>query len=203
MTKPDPTPDPTQGAGRKAGPLPFSPRSRAKRMYRARRKRLLEVPTEALVRRFGAANVVVDEDEARSARVILDDAVIEMGFSGLFRMFGALIDTQWVGVSGNPADPETVLEFRFDRMSFATKQGSGTALADRLGDATTRQLAERAELKSIRVEDGPEGRRVVITPLAGTITAVYLPPMPPYSVPIKPEEADDHIALVLHLLRKP
>ncbi|MGA7270999.1 MAG: hypothetical protein WB239_07990, partial [Acidimicrobiia bacterium] len=173
-----------------------------KRMYRARRKRLLEVPSEAMRRRFGPSNVVVDEEEGRSARVTLDGAVIEMGFSGLFRMFGALIDTQWVGVTGDPSDPETVLEFRFDKMSFATKQGSGTALADRLGDARTRRLAERSELKSIRVEDGPGGRRVVVTPLAGTITAVYLPPMPPYSVPIKPEEADDHIDLVLHLLGK-
>jgi hypothetical protein len=171
-------------------------------MYRARRKRLLEVPSEALRRRFGPNNVVVDEEEARSARVTLDDAVVEMGFSGLFRMFGALIDTQWVGVTGTPGEPETVLEFRFDKMEFATKQGSGTALADRLNDAKTKRLAKRSELKSIRVEDGPESRRVVITPLAGTITAVYLPPMPPYSVPIKPEEADDHIELVLHLLRK-
>jgi hypothetical protein len=195
-------PDPNQAAGRKAGRLPFSPRSRAKRMYRARRKRLLEVPSEALGRRFGTSNVMVDEEEGRSARVTLDDAVVEMGFSGLFRMFGALIDTQWVGVTGTPSKPETVLEYRFDKMYFATKEGSGTALADELNDAKTKRLAKRSELKSIRVENGPGWRRAVITPLAGTITAVYLPPMPPYSVPIKPEEADDHIELVLHLLGK-
>ena len=47
--------------------------------------------------------------------------------------------------------------------------------------------------------DGPGGRLVEITPLPGTITAVYFPPMPPYSVPIRPDEADDQLRLLLHL----
>jgi hypothetical protein len=187
--------DSSQGAGRKAGPLPFSPRSRAKRMYRARRRRILEVPVAALVRRFGATRVEVDEEESRSARVTLDGAAIEVGFSGVFRMFGALIDTQWIGVSGVPRSPTHLLEYRFDKRTFVTKKGPDGDLASRLSDQQTKALAGRSELKSISVEDGPEGRRVVITPLAGTITAVYVPP-----VPIKPQEADDHIALLLHLL---
>jgi hypothetical protein len=42
---------------------------------------------------------------------------------------------------------------------------------------------------------------VEIVALAGTITAVYFPPMPPYTVPLKATEADDHISLLLHILR--
>jgi hypothetical protein len=48
-----------------------------------------------------------------------------------------------------------------------------------------------------------EGRRVELTPLAGTITAVYFPPMPPYTVLLREGETSDHLDLVLHLLSLP
>jgi hypothetical protein len=154
-----------------------------------------------LIARFGTDAVQVDNDDARSARVVLDEVTIEVGFAGIFRMFGALIDTQWVGVRGS-GSAETILEYRFDKKKFLVKTGSDTALEERLSDATTGALAARSELKKLRVEDGAASRRVVITPLAGTITAVYVPPMPPYSVPMKIGEANDHIELLLHLLDK-
>jgi hypothetical protein len=162
---------------------------------------LLEVPTAALRRRFGAEAVTVDEEEARSARVVDGDLTLEVGFSGVFRMFGALIDTQWVGVRGELAEERVRLAYRFDKETFVVKHGADTGLAARLGGGATTTLAARSELKSIEVEDDGTGRRVVITPLPGTITAVYFPPMPPYSVPLKANEADDHIALALHLLQ--
>jgi hypothetical protein len=189
------------GVGRKAGPPPFSPRSRARRLYRARRGRLLEVPVAAMRKRFGHNQVVVDDADARFARTTHRDATIEVGFAGVFRMFGALIDTQWVGVIGSVDDKDDRLLYRFDKRAFVVKRGADAGLAGRLGDSETVKLAGRSELKSIEIIDGPNGRRVVITPIPGTITAVYFPPMPPYSVPIKPHEADDHIELVLHLLR--
>jgi hypothetical protein len=131
---------------------------------------------------------------------IASDLRIEVGFAGVFRMFGALIDTQWVGVAGSPGAVSTQLEYRFDRRRFVVKKGDRLDLATHLGDEVTTALAKRAELKAIKVDDSPSGRIVTITPLAGTITAVYFPPMPPYSVPIKLEEAKDHITLLLHLL---
>ena len=73
-------------------------------------------------------------------------------------------------------------------------------MARHFSDETTRRLAARSELKRLTVRDDAEGRLVELVPLAGTITAVYFPPMPPYTVPLKDEEADDHISLVLHLL---
>lgn len=157
------------------------------------------MPAAALRKRFGE-DVVVDDDQARFARVDLGDAVIEMGFAGVFRMLGALIDTNWVGITGDLSDLDTTLEYRFDKKRFVVKVGQDSALAERLADSKTTDLAGRSELKTIAVESGSHGRRVTITPLPGTITAVYFPPMPPYSVPIKPHEADDHIELLLHLL---
>ena len=50
------------------------------------------------------------------------------------------------------------------------------------------------------MRDDPGGRLVELIPLAGTITAMYFPPLPPYTVPLKDAEADDHVSLVLHLL---
>ncbi len=162
---------------------------------------MLEVPSGALQRRFGQANVEIDDTEFRYARVhVRPDLTVEVGFSGVFRMFGALIDTQWVARRGGPPGEEAVeVEYRFDKSAFYRGRSADHPLARHLGDERTVRLASRAELKKIKVLDGPGGRLVEITPLPGTITAVYFPPMPPYSVPIRPEEADDQLELLLHL----
>jgi hypothetical protein len=36
--------------------------------------------------------------------------------------------------------------------------------------------------------------------MAGTITALYFPPLPPYTVLIRPDEADAQLALLTRLL---
>ncbi len=192
------------GAGRKAGSSPFGYRARVKRLYRSRRERLLVVPHAALVKRFGAGLVDLDTVEARSTRATLGSGlIVEAGFKGNFRMFGALIDTQWVGRRGQPiGDDADLLEYRFDKEAFRVRRGGeGTkALGERLCDARMKALAKEGTLKSIRVLDAPGGRQVEIIPLAGTITAMYFPPLPPYTVPIKPQEADAQLELTLRLL---
>lgn len=162
---------------------------------------MLEVPSGALQRRFGRSNVEVDDTEFRYARAqARPDLMVEVGFSGIFRMFGALIDTQWVARRGGPPGEGAVeVGYRFDKSAFYRGRSSDHPLARRLSDKRTQTLASRAELKRIKVLDGPGGRLVEITPLPGTITAVYFPPMPPYSVPIKPEEADQQLELLLYL----
>lgn len=176
-------------------------RSRARRLYGSRRERLLVVPRQALDRRFGSARVEADDDN-RWLRVHLDaDAVVEAGFTGNFRMFGALIDTQWTARAGTVDTDGPRYDYRFDKHAFRAHSGGDDATATRLADAATRKLASRSELKRLNVRDGSEGRLVELVPLAGTITAVYFPPMPPYTVPLKAEEADDHLDLVIHLLR--
>jgi hypothetical protein len=200
----NPTSSEEGGAGRKAGSSPFGYRNRVKRLYRSRRERLLVVPHAALVKRFGSQAVELDTVEARSTRTELSSGVvIEAGFKGNFRMFGALIDTQWVGRIGEPpGDTADLLEYRFDKEAFRVRQGDETTkrLAERLCTARMQQLAKDGVLKSIRVLDAPGGRQVEIIPLAGTITAMYFPPLPPYTVPIKPEEATVQLELTLLLL---
>jgi hypothetical protein len=151
-------------------------------------------------RRFGPEAVEIDRTDARYARVqVRPDLTVEVGFAGVFRMFGALIDTQWVARRGSPSDG-TEVSYRFDLQTFVGKSREARRLAERLSDVHATTLARRSELKSIRVLDGPAGRLVEITPLPGTITAMYLPPLPPYSVPIRPTEADDQLELLLHLV---
>lgn len=202
---PDSSSSDPRGAGRKAGSSPFAYRNRVKRLYRSRREKLLVVPHAALLKRFGALNVDLDEVEARSTRAEVGEGiVVEAGFKGNFRMFGALIDTQWVGRRGTPPDESAdLLEYRFDKEVFRVRRGDEQTrrLAERLGDSRTKALAKAGVLKSIKVLDTPDGRQVEIVPLAGTITAMYFPPMPPYTVPIKPEEAAAQLDLALHLLR--
>ncbi len=189
-----------QGAGRKTGSLPMGLRSRARRLYRIRREQLMEIPVAALNERFGPDQVVVDEHH-QYARVESSDYTLELGFAGTYRMFGALIDMQWVALRGDTTGTTDEFEYRFDRKSFVVKKGSDQVLGARMADHRAVELAGRSELKSLKVSNGPSGRKVTITPLPGTITAVYFPPLPPYSVPLKPHEARDHIALALHLLQ--
>lgn len=204
MSEPDSPRSDTEGAGRKAGSFPFGYRNRVKHLYRSRRTKLLVVPHGALTRRFGTDAVELDTADARNTRVTLESgSVIEAGFKGNFRMFGALIDTQWIGQRGTPpGESADLLEYRFDKEKFRVRRGDeATArLADRMCDATMRTLAKDAVLKSIRVLDGPDGRQVEVIPLAGTITAMYFPPLPPYTVPIKPAEAKAQLDLVMDLL---
>ena len=158
------------------------------------------MPREALDRRFTPGRVQSDDDH-RWLRVELEgDSVLEVGFAGTFRMFGALIDTQWTGRVGRVPDKTPRYDYRFDKKSFQAHSGGDPATARRLSDETTLRLAARSELKRLTVRAHADGRLVELVPLAGTITAVYFPPMPPYTVPLKAGEADDHIALVIHLL---
>ncbi len=200
----DPTSSKDGGAGREAGSSPFGYRSRVKRLYRSRREKLLVVPHAALVRRFGSEAVELDVVEARNTRAALSSGVVvEAGFKGNFRMFGALIDTQWVGRSGEPPEESAdLLEYRFDKETFRVRRGDEQTrqLAERLCTPRMKGLAKDAVLKAIRILDAPHGRQVEIVPLAGTITAMYFPPLPPYTVPIKPEEATAQLELTLHLL---
>jgi hypothetical protein len=146
--------------------------------------------------------VEVDEEDARFARVLVrPDLVVEVGFAGVYRMFGALIDTQWVARRGDKLAPSrVVLDYRFDKMAFVSKGAGGGDIAVRINDEKTRRLARAGELKRLRVLDDGVGRQVEIIPLSGTITAMYLPPLPPYTVPIKPEEAAAQLDLLLHLV---
>ena len=177
--------------------VPLGLRGRVQLLYRSRRQRLLEEPTAALARHFGSDLVELDRTEFRHVRVSpRDDLVVEASFAGVFRMFGVLIDTQWLARRGSTSTPEMAsVNYRFDLEKFRGSEG----LAQRLGETRTRALAKEAELKSIKVTEFREGRLVDLTPLPGTITAMYLPPLPPYTVTIKPEEADAQLALLLHL----
>lgn len=174
-------------------------RSRVGRLYGSRRHRLLLVPRGALERRYGAGRIEADDDN-RWLRVRDGEATVEVGFAGTFRMFGALFDTQWVARLGSVDPGAARYEYRFDKKRFVARAGAGEARAAVLTDDTVRRLAGRSEIKRLTVLDGRAGTQVELVPLAGTITAVYFPPMPPYTVVLKDAEADDHLALVLHLL---
>ena len=103
-------------------------------------------------------------------------------------------------------------DYRFDKKAFVPARrdrgrratavtAEATAQAAALADETVVELAGRSELKSMSVLVGPHGRQVELVPLAGTITAMYFPPLPPYTVALKTGEVQDHLTLLEHLVR--
>lgn len=183
----------------------LSLRYRASLLYEGRRKTILNEPVEAM-RRVGLQPVV--DPQCRYARSQFGQGVIiEVGFANSFRIFGALIDTLWTGRHEGTRRPRIVLGYRFGRNGrFTPKTRSEKAYewAEALNsDPTLRQLLARAELKDLHLEESPRGRIIQLQPLAGTITALYFPPLPPYTVPVNPVEADAQLELLTRLLTQP
>ena len=189
----------SQQAKRRLAPL--SLRYRASLLYEGRRRAVLDEPVEAM-RRAGLQPVIDIHSRFARARTG-DDTIVEAGFASSVRIFGALIDTLWTG-KREGTRPSAVIGFRFGRNGrFVPKSRIQRArdVAEALNaEPTLQELVARAELKDVRFEDGPRGRLVQLQPLAGTITALYFPPLPPYTVPIRPGEADAQLELLTRLL---
>jgi len=179
--------------------VPWSLRRRLSLLYGAKRRRILEEPIAAL-ERF-ADGVEVDPEWRWARARLADGSDVEVGFRGKARVFGVLIDTVWTGRRGTCGEERTEIRFRFGRNVFRPRRRAGAVLADALTrDARIQRMIRAAELRSVRVIECPEGRLVEVIPLPGTITALYLPPLPPFTVTIRPEEAETQLALVRRLL---
>ena len=178
----------------------FNMRRRMSGLYETRRRRILEEPRAALDK-FGIDYEVAEGH--RQVRARLDDEVrMAVGFTGRVRIFGALLDTLWVTVRGDPGPKPERVAYHFKRSRFTTRSNEGfpQAAADRANrDSGVRKLIPKGELRHVRLLLGPNGQRVEIIPLPGTITAIFIPPMPPYTVPIRQDEADAQLQLLLRL----
>ena len=181
---------------------PLSLRHRVSLLYEGRRSAVLSEPVDAM-RRAGL-NPVIDPRSRHARSRIGDDITVEVGFASSVRIFGALIDTLWTGKREGVRLPPAVLAYRFDRGGrFVPRTRSGPAgdVAEALNaDPGLQPLLARAELKDVHLTQGPHGRSVQLQPLAGTITALYFPPLPPYTVIIRPDEADAQLVLLTRLL---
>jgi hypothetical protein len=175
-------------------------RRRMSGLYETRRRRILEEPRAAL-EKFGIDYEVAEGH--RQVRARLDDDIqMAVGFTGRVRIFGALLDTLWVTVDGDPGQKPERVSYHFKHNRFVTRsqEGFAGAVADRANrDSRVRNLISEGELKHVRLLVGPNGQRVEIVPMPGTITAIFIPPMPPYTVPIRQDEADAQLQLLLHL----
>ena len=179
----------------------FNMRNRMSGLYETRRRRILEEPRAALEK----LNIDYEVTEShRQVRASLDDHTqLAVGFTGRVRIFGALLDTTWVTSKGDLSVAKLDLaSYHFTKKRFVTrsKREGVRAAAARAGrDSQVQKLIPRGELKHVRLWFAPRGQKVEIIPLPGTITAIFLPPVPPYSVPIRQEEADAQLQLLLRL----
>jgi hypothetical protein len=176
----------------------LSPRRRAALLYRQRREALLAEPIAAL-RRAGLTPTL--DDDFLAARSDLEDGgMLEVGFRVDGRIFGVLIDTLWT-LRTSSKGPEERLVYRFGRHPrFVAARGRAGNLANRLNrDHHLRELIAQAELRNVLIDNTRSRRLVQLRPAPGTLTAVYFPPMPPLSVPMKPAEADAHIDILRRL----
>lgn len=178
----------------------FNLRTRVSGLYETRRRRILEEPRAAL-EKFNIDYQVTEGH--RQVRARLDDDVrLAVGFTGRVRIFGALLDTIWVTSKGDPGDKPALASYHFTKKRFTTRSDKDHVLAaaERASrDSRVQKLIPKGELKHVRLLVGPRGQKVEIIPLPGTITAIFLPPMPPYSVPIRQDEADAQLQLLLRL----
>lgn len=177
-------------------------RNRVSGLYETRRRRILEEPRAALEK----ANIDYRVTEGfRQVTARLDDGVpMAVGFTGRVRIFGALLDTIWVTMKGDPVPKPERITYHFTKKRFITRsqKGYAQAAAERASrDSRVRKLIPQGELRHVRILVGPRGQKVEIIPLPGTITAIFIPPMPPYTVPIRPEEADAQLQLLLRLTK--
>ena len=175
-------------------------RTRLSGLYETRRRRILEEPREAL-EKFNIDYRVLDGHRQVTAR--LDNNIrLAVGFSGRVRIFGALLDTLWVTVQGDPGPKPERIAYHFKHHRFTTRsqeEFAQTAADLASHDSRVQKLIPKGELKHVRLLVGPNGQRVEIVPLPGTITAIFIPPMPPYTVPIRQDEADAQLQLLLRL----
>ena len=179
----------------------FNMRNRMSGLYETRRRRILEEPRAALEK----LDIDYEVTEGhRQVRASLNDHVqLAVGFTGRVRIFGALLDTTWVTSKGDLSAAKLDLaSYHFTKKRFVTrsKKERVLAAAARAGrDSQVQRLIPKGELKHVRLLFAPRGQKVEIIPLPGTITAIFLPPVPPYSVPIRQEEADAQLQLLLRL----
>ena len=170
-------------------------------LYETRRRRILEEPRAAL-EKFNIDYQVTEGHRQVRAR-LGDDVQLAVGFTGRIRIFGALLDTTWVAAKGDlGATKPDMASYHFTKKRFTTRSNKDyvIAAADRASrDSQVQRLIPEGELKHVRLLVGPRGQKVEIIPLPGTITAIFLPPVPPYSVPIRQEEADAQLQLLLRL----
>ena len=194
--------DPAEETTTRRRRLPLSLRERVSLLYEGRRAAVLGEPVAAM-RRAGL-DPVVDERHRFAHSRFGAPVTIEVGFVSSFRIFGALIDTVWTGKDEAARGTAAVLGYRLGRHARflpSTRSARAREWADELNaDGSLCQLINRAELKEVRLEEGPRGRIVQLQPLAGTITAVYFPPLPPYTVAVRPSEADAQLELLTRLL---
>jgi len=179
--------------------IPWSLRRRLSLLYGAKRRRILAEPIEAL--QSLDLEVEIDPDWRWVRALLPDGSEVEAGFRGKARVFGVLIDTVWTARRGRCERDRRELRYRFDKKRFRAGDPAGKGVAEALSaDEEIRRLIAVAELRSLRVIVCSEGRIVEAIPLPGTITALYLPPMPPFTVTIRPVEADAQLALVRRVL---
>jgi hypothetical protein len=168
---------------------------------------LLEVPVAAL--RAAGHDVMVDAD-ARGARSTIDaDTVIGVGFAGAARIFGVMMDTVWtLRTTAITSTPVTVT-YRFGgrrRRGWHGSAAPSLSAAAALNVAAALNAArdlddliDRATLKRATVRLGPAHTMIELTPIPGTLTSLYLPPLPPSTVPLRPAEAAAQVALLTRL----
>ncbi len=169
-------------------------------LYETRRRRILEQPRESL-EKLGIDYHVTDGH--RQVLAQLEDGLqLAVGFTGRVRIFGALLDTLWVTVKGDPGPKPERITYHFKHKRFVTRSQKpyAQAAARRAGsDHRVQELIPQGELKHVRLLVGPDGQRVEIVPLPGTITAIFIPPVPPYTVPLRQDESDAQLQLLLRL----
>lgn len=171
--------------------------------YESTRREVLESVAAAL--RGSGARPRIDADARRlTARVRGMD--LEVAFRTRRQLFGAHLHAVYTVARGGAGPAAGAVGYRWGlvhRRGFVARRGSDPSLsnlAERLNqDQALRTLMRDAGVRAVGIAKSNAGWVVRLEPVAGVVTVMYVPPLPPFAVRLQPDEVDGHVE-VLHRL---
>lgn len=171
--------------------------------YESTRREVLESIADPL-RSLGARPKVDAASRKLTARVRGMD--VEVAFLTRRQLFGAHLHAVYtVAVRGGERASGAV-GYRWgvvSRRGFVARRGSDARLsemAERLNaDESLRALLRDAGVRAVGIASGENGWVVRLEPVPGVITVMYVPPLPPFAVRLKPDEVEGHVEVLQRL----
>lgn len=172
--------------------------------YESTRREVLE-SVAAPLRGMGARPRI--DADARTLTARVRGMNLEVAFRTRRQLFGAHLHAVSTVVLPGGEPVSGAVGHRWGlagRRGFVARRGSDqrlSALADRLNqDDALRTLMRDAGVRAVGIAKGARGWVVHLEPVAGVITVMWVPPLPPFAVRLRQEEVEGHVLVLKRLV---
>jgi hypothetical protein len=171
--------------------------------YQTTRREVLESVAAPL--RSSGARPRIDPDARRlTARIRGVD--LEVAFRTRRQLFGAHLHAVYTVRMRGGGPARGAVGYRWglvQRRGFVARRASDprlSTLADRLNeDRTLHTVMRECQVRAVGIAKDATGWVVHLEPVPGVITVMYVPPLPPFAVRMKPAEVDGHVETLCRL----